>query len=179
MNKYIIRLIVMGLSSLALISCGSFSAKEGADDAGAVVEDRTNTGVAYADGIDGESKPEGSLLDDPSSLLSNRVIYFDFDQSDIRPKYRDIIEAHARYLAENPDMRVKLTGHCDERGSREYNLALGERRANAVLRLMRLFNPLDSQMQTVSYGEEQPTAFGHSESAWYQNRRVEIIYPGR
>nr|VFJ43068.1 MAG: peptidoglycan-associated lipoprotein [Candidatus Kentron sp. DK]VFJ62480.1 MAG: peptidoglycan-associated lipoprotein [Candidatus Kentron sp. DK] len=175
MKKRIAQFVVIGLSSLVLISCGSLSSKDGDS---AAVEDR-NTGVAYADGIDSESGPMGSPLDDPSSPLSDRVIYFNFDQSDIGPEYREIIEAHARYIARNPDLRVTLTGHCDERGSRDYNLALGERRADAVARLMGLINPLDGQLQTISYGEEQPVALGHSEAAWRQNRRVEILYPNR
>ena len=178
MNKRIARFIVIGFSSLALISCGSFSSRDDASGAGAMA-DVQDKGVAYADGIDGASGPMGSPLDDPASPLSNRVIYFDYDASDIRPEYREVIEAHARYVSGNKGLRVTLAGHCDERGSREYNLALGERRAKAVSRLMSLINPLDGQLQPISYGEEQPAALGHSEAAWRQNRRVEIIYPNR
>lgn len=172
MNKRIVQLIVIGFSSLALMSCGGLSAKKETDGGAspASVEDRLE-----ADGID-SGRFTGSPLDDPSSPLSNRVIYFDFDQSDINLEYREIIEAHARYLAGNTSARVRLAGHCDERGTREYNLALGERRANAVSRLMNMLGASDNQLETNSHGEEQPVDPGHNESAWRQNRRVEIEY---
>ncbi|MBT8420871.1 MAG: peptidoglycan-associated lipoprotein Pal [Gammaproteobacteria bacterium] len=175
MNKHIAQLVAIGFSSLALISCGNFATKDDASSGGAAVEDR-NTGVAYADGIDSGANYVGSPLDDPSSPLSNREIYFDLNQSDIRPEYREIIEAHARYLADNMGVQVTLAGHCDERGTREYNLALGERRAKAVSRLMSMLGASGGQLEAMSYGEEQPAALGHSESAWQQNRRVEIQY---
>jgi peptidoglycan-associated lipoprotein len=178
MNKRIARFIAVGLASLALISCAGTPTHDGADVAD--VEDR-NREVAYAEGIDDRAKPALSPLDDPASPLSTRVIYFDLDRSDIRPEFREAIEAHARYLAQsgNANLRIELAGHCDERGTREYNLALGERRANAVSRLMSMLGASDNQLQTNSYGEEQPVAMGHNEAAWQQNRRVEIEYLGR
>lgn len=132
--------------------------------------------AARVHGLAGTPGFKGHPLDNPASPLSKRVIYFDYDSSDILDKYRGIIEAHAAYLASQPGASVDLEGHTDERGSREYNLALGERRALAVDRMMVLLGASDSQIRTVSYGEERPAAEGDDESAWRLNRRVEIIY---
>jgi len=118
-------------------------------------------------------------LDDPSSLLSKRVVYFDFDKSDIKGEFRDLIAAHATYLADHPSASITLEGHCDERGSREYNMALGERRANAVRKFLMVQGASASQIETISYGEERPVAFGHDEASWKLNRRAEIIYKSR
>jgi peptidoglycan-associated lipoprotein len=109
-------------------------------------------------------------------LLAQTVIYFDFDRSDIRPEYAEIIAAHARKLASSPGMKVRLEGHTDERGSREYNIGLGERRGQSVRRALLLQSVGDAQVNTVSYGEERPAAEGHDEGAWAKNRRVEIVY---
>ena len=122
---------------------------------------------------------QGHPLDDPAGSLAARTIYFEFDSSEVRESERATIEAHARYLAERSDASITLEGHADERGSREYNVALGERRANAVRRLMILLGARDPQIRTISYGEERPVADGHDESAWRLNRRVEIIYRNR
>ena len=121
----------------------------------------------------------GHPLDDPNSLLAQRVVYFAFDESVILDQDRPILEAHAQYLAENPGASVTLEGHTDERGTREYNLALGERRAIAVRQFMSLLGASGQQMRTLSYGEERPAATGHNEEAWALNRRVEIIYRNR
>lgn len=118
----------------------------------------------------------GHPLDDPDSLLSKRIVYFEFDESVILDQDRPILEAHAEYLAQNPGASVTLEGHTDERGTREYNLALGERRAQSVRQFMSLLGASGQQLRTVSYGEERPAAAGHNEEAWALNRRVEIIY---
>ncbi len=104
------------------------------------------------------------------------VIYFDFDRSDVRPEFAALISAHARHLAAAGNVRVRLEGHTDERGSREYNIALGERRAQAVRRALMLQGAGDGQLTTVSYGEERPAVEGSDESAYEKNRRVEIVY---
>ena len=121
----------------------------------------------------------GHPLDDPASLLAKRVVYFDFDKSDIKPEFRDIIAAHATYLSDHPSASITLEGHCDERGSREYNMALGERRANAVRKFLMLQGVAARQIDVVSFGEERPVAFGHDESSWQLNRRAEILYKSR
>jgi len=118
-------------------------------------------------------------LDNPDSTLSQREIYFEFDRSDIRPEYLPIIRAHAAYLRANSSARVLLEGHADERGSREYNLSLGERRGNSVLDLMLTEGASARQIEVVSYGEERPVCRQSSESCWERNRRVEIVYTAR
>lgn len=119
---------------------------------------------------------QGSPLDDPESLLSKRVIYFEFDRAEIGAEFRDIVDAHADYLASNRNVRIVLEGHTDERGSREYNLGLGERRANSVRSMLTLQGVSPQQIEVVSYGEERPVAMGQSEESWRLNRRVEIVY---
>jgi peptidoglycan-associated lipoprotein len=115
-------------------------------------------------------------LQDPTSPLAKRVIYFDFDKSDIKSEYRPTLQAHAEYLADHPNVHVRLEGHADERGTREYNIGLGERRANSVRAYLTLQGVSASQIETISYGEERPVAMGHDESSWRLNRRVEIVY---
>ncbi|TDY01673.1 peptidoglycan-associated lipoprotein Pal [Thiohalophilus thiocyanatoxydans] len=117
-------------------------------------------------------------LNDPDSPLSTRVIYFDFDSSRITDEQREVIDAHADFLSRNPDVEVVLEGHTDERGTREYNLALGERRAQSVEQLLQVQGVSAEQIEVISFGEERPAAMGHDESAWRLNRRVEILYSG-
>jgi peptidoglycan-associated lipoprotein len=104
------------------------------------------------------------------------IVYFDFDSSNIRPEFNDLVAQHARYLARNASIRVRLEGHTDERGSREYNIGLGERRAQAVRRALLLQGVAEGQVATVSYGEEKPAVAGSNEEAWAKNRRVEFAY---
>ncbi len=104
------------------------------------------------------------------------VIYFDFDRSDIRPEYASLINSHAKYLAGSSGIKIRVEGHTDERGSREYNIALAERRAQAVRRALMLQGAGDAQLTTVSYGEERPATAGSDESAYEKNRRVELVY---
>ncbi len=120
---------------------------------------------------------EGTEVAGPQEgLLAKRIIYFDLDSSEIRGEGTEVLAAHAKHLAGHTGMRVRLEGHTDERGSREYNIGLGERRAQAVRRALMLQGAADSQLSTVSYGEERPAAAGSDEGAWAQNRRVEIVY---
>ena len=109
-------------------------------------------------------------------LMQNIVVYFEFDQSDIRPEFNEMLAAHGSYLAQNANARVRLEGHADETGSREYNIGLGERRAQAVRRILMLQGASATQLTTVSYGEERPVALGSDEEAYSLNRRVELIY---
>jgi len=118
-------------------------------------------------------------LDDPNSALSRRSVFYDFDHSDIKAEFRGLVEAHARYLRDNPNARVTVEGNCDERGSREYNVALGQRRSEGVKKAMQLLGARDQQIEAVSFGEEKPKATGHDEAAWTQNRRSDINYTRR
>jgi peptidoglycan-associated lipoprotein len=117
-------------------------------------------------------------LRDPKSLLSQRSIYFDYDGFIVSPDYKALMEAHAKYLTANRNARMRVEGNTDERGSREYNLALGQRRADAVRRALTLLGANDSQIETVSFGEEKPRATGTSEDSWRENRRADIVYAG-
>jgi len=118
----------------------------------------------------------GSPLEDPNSPLYEKVVYFDFDSSGIRPEFIPMLRAHADYLINHPSARLLIEGHCDERGSREYNIALGERRANAVKRFLEAEGVSPLQLETISYGEERPAVPGHNEAAWAKNRRAELVY---
>ncbi|MDJ0812534.1 MAG: peptidoglycan-associated lipoprotein Pal [Woeseiaceae bacterium] len=132
---------------------------------------------ADTDGMDAGGMGDGEFLDDDlaGGELAN-IVYFEFDSYELRPDDADIAARHGIQLADNPDWRVRLEGHADERGSREYNIGLGERRAQAVRRVLLLQGAQPAQISTVSFGEERPVALGSNEDAWAQNRRVEFKY---
>jgi peptidoglycan-associated lipoprotein len=113
---------------------------------------------------------------DAAGALAGKVIYFDFDKSDIKPEFAGIITANARNLSSHPNLKLKLEGNTDERGTREYNIGLGERRAQAVRRALMLQGVAESQLSTVSFGAERPAVEGDDEAAWAKNRRVELVY---
>ncbi len=117
-------------------------------------------------------------LKDPNNILSKRSIYYDFDKDDIKPEFRPIIEAHAKYLASHKGAKMLIQGNCDERGSREYNLALGQRRADGVKRMLVLLGATDSQIEAVSLGEEKPRCEEKTEECYAQNRRSDMLYSG-
>ena len=119
-----------------------------------------------------------SMLKDPASPLSKRSIYYDFDMYSIREEFQVTVETHSKFLLENKDLRVRIEGNCDERGSREYNLALGQRRADAVKRAMTLLGVPANRIETVSFGAEKPKSPGSNEEAWAENRRSDIVYIG-
>jgi peptidoglycan-associated lipoprotein len=120
----------------------------------------------------------GDPLKDPANILSKRSVYFDYDASLIKDEFKPVVAAHAKYLSQNRSRRVRVEGNTDERGSREYNLALGQRRADAVKQMMQLLGASGDQIETLSFGEEKPKASGHDESAWQENRRADIRYQG-
>ncbi|HNE92246.1 MAG TPA: peptidoglycan-associated lipoprotein Pal [Agitococcus sp.] len=128
----------------------------------------------------GQNTDNGSDGNNDSSnqadLLSTRLVHFDYDSSDLNGDDLKILQAHANYLSQNPQAKVLLSGHADERGTREYNMALGERRANAVQAFLNSNGARGGQLDTVSYGKEKPINDGHDEAAWAENRRVEITY---
>ena len=165
-----------------MIGCASTKTDEQDEGLEATVVDQSSSSTdtdTSTVGVSDSTAYTGDPLDDPNSLLSNRVVYFEFDRADVRAEDRPVIEAHAQYLADNPAAQVALEGHADERGTREYNAALGERRAKAVRSLMSFQGASAQQMRTVSWGEERPIDRGHDETAWSTNRRVEIIYLSR
>lgn len=164
----------------SLAGCSTTGGDKGATGE-AAVEDRSVSaeGGAVTSGAAGTGAFAGYSLDDPSSPLSRRVIYFEYDSANVAAADQDLLAAHGAFLASNGGQTVTLEGHADERGSREYNIGLGDRRAQAVRRILELQGVSPHQINTVSYGEEKPTAEGHGDAAWRLNRRVEIVYMGR
>lgn len=175
MRSLSILLILVG--ALALGACGKKATTE-PDGAGSTAVEGSESAGTQGEGQVGEGRDlpgaSGSPTGGPAGIAN--VIYFDFDRSDIRPEYASLISSHAKYLAGSTAVRIRVEGHTDERGSREYNIALAERRAQAVRRALMLQGAGDAQLTTVSYGEERPAAIGSDESAYGQNRRVELIY---
>ncbi|MDR2637091.1 MAG: peptidoglycan-associated lipoprotein Pal [Zoogloeaceae bacterium] len=168
-------LVVLALAALPFLSgCGT------TDTSGtpAPVEDRDPNSITRvdADGIRSGVLP--AALTDPNSILSKRSIYFALDRYDIAEEYRGLITAHARFLSENRQFKVLIQGNTDERGSREYNLSLGQKRAEAVKQMLVLLGVREDQVEAVSLGEEKPRSEGHNEEAWAENRRSDILYSG-
>lgn len=171
-------MVLLMASLLAVAACGGKTrtpAGGGGTSAEGVESGAMSSGAEASAGVVGEGSGAGAS-GPPGELGSQRIIYFEFDSSDIRPEFVDVIAAHGRYLAGNASIRVRLEGHSDERGTREYNIGLGERRAQSVKRALMLQGVQDSQIATVSYGEERPAVAGSDEAAYSRNRRVEIVY---
>jgi peptidoglycan-associated lipoprotein len=170
------KILIILMVAMALTSAGcsskkpkpgpSSSTEVGADSSGA------NADAANAGAVGSDDETAGPQ----TGLLAKRVIYFDFDSSEIKGEGNDVVAAHAKYLASHASTRVRLEGNTDARGSREYNIGLGERRAQAVRRALLLQGATESQLATVSYGAERPAVAGNDEPAWSKNRRVEIVY---
>lgn len=195
----LVKLSSVAFALVWLSGCNTLGLNGGNDglmdgEEGVVVEDRgvSADGIG-ADGIDGtdmadgaetqvivgDETYQGNTLDDPANALSNRVVYFEYDSSSVREQDHLTLQAHAAYLANNPTAKVRLEGHTDQRGSREYNLALGERRAIAIRQILMIQGANVNQFQVTSFGEERPQNEGDGEENWQNNRRVELIYTGR
>lgn len=155
-----------------LAGCASTSETGSAGEASST----TGTGTGSEELTLDTTESENSVTSEFQALLDQTIVYFDFDKSEIRTEFRTVLNAHAMNLVANPNMTVVLEGHADERGTREYNLALGERRAQAVADYLMLKGAAASQIDTVSYGEERPVALGSTEADYAENRRVEIVY---
>ena len=150
------------------------SGTSGASTAGAGTSGVSGTSA----GASGAGAAGGNPLKDPANVLSKRSVYFDFDSFVVKDEYKPLIEAHGRYLAGNRSARMTIQGNTDERGSREYNIALGQKRADSVKRMLMLMGAQEAQIETVSFGKEKPKHPGHDEAAWAQNRRDDIVYAG-
>jgi peptidoglycan-associated lipoprotein len=178
--------IIAALLATLVVGCKSTETQapapideQAAATTGAAGADGARTSPAGSAGVSGtQAGGAMSPLKDPRNILSKRIVYFDYDSFVVKDDYRAMIDAHAKYLQANKAARVALQGHADERGSREYNIALGQKRADAVKKLMMLLGAGEIQIETVSFGKEKPKAEGHDETAWAQNRRVEIYYVG-
>ena len=187
MNASFKKVLFLGFMATTLAACQSAPETEGLDDTDVVTAQQDQSTETYGagdrSGVDGMSMGQDDMTAGDSQysqgdmdLLSTSVFYFDFDQSTIKSDSLEALRAHAQYLNENPNARVRLEGHADERGTREYNVALGERRGNAVAKYLRLNGVSSSKMEVISYGEEKPVAYGHDDQSWAANRRVEIVY---
>ena len=147
---------------------------------GATTSGATTSG-APTGAVSGSSAGSGTgaaALKDPKNILSKRNIYFDYDQFTVKDEYKPIVEAHAKYLQANRGARAIIQGNTDERGTREYNIALGQKRADAVKNLLLLLGATEIQIETVSFGKEKPRREGHDEASWGENRRVDIVHVG-
>ena len=150
------------------------------------VEDRTATPIQKPGPSTGaiptvDVTSKGITGQDPAvktGVLAQRSIYYDLDQYEIKDQYKPLVEAHARYLRDNPGRKMLIQGNTDERGGREYNIGLGQRRSDGVKRMMQLLGAREDQIESVSLGEEKPKSEGHDEQAWAQNRRCDILYQG-
>ncbi len=163
------------LSVLVLSSCSSNPAQGRKAGGGAAPTLLGQGSTAHTAGLQDHGLPPA--FSDPRSPLYQRVIYFDYDRSDLSPDAVEILRAHALYLSTHPNRRIRLEGHADERGTREYNLALSEQRALGVQRFLLAEGVGPEQLSVRSYGEERPAQLGHNEAAWAANRRVELVYP--
>ncbi len=177
MNTRIVR-SVMAAGLLALVSACSSTPDEPAVDDSSMAQD-SDSGLSGS-GVDSRELARAREMEaraqQDAALRRQLTVYFDFDSSQIRDEYTAMLDAHARYLRDNPNVRVRLEGHTDERGTREYNIALGERRAESVRRALLLRGATRGQLSVVSYGEERPAVLGSGEEAWSRNRRVGLVY---
>jgi len=180
-------LILVAFITAALVGCSSTPTTEApVEEHGApaaTAPGGAQTGGAQGGGVSGSTVGSGAAtgaeeLHNPNSILSKRSVYFDFDSFVVKDEYRSLVEAHARYLQQHSNARMTIQGNTDDRGSREYNIALGQKRADAVKRMMVLLGAQDNQIETTSFGEERPKNPGHDESAWAENRRDDIVYAG-
>jgi peptidoglycan-associated lipoprotein len=168
MNKHSI--LLFSLLAVAIAGCASNSIPD--PEPSAEASDSSADSAAYGS----ENLGQGQSFGSDHSDDINTVIYFDYDQAELKPEYVDMLARHARRLSEMGEVRVRLEGHADERGSREYNVGLGERRSQAVRRALAAHGVPNDQLSTVSFGEEQPAAYGSNEQSYAMNRRVEINY---
>jgi peptidoglycan-associated lipoprotein len=166
--------LVAGCSSSGGTQDGSLGGTDGTRDGGAAGTGVAGSGQVSGSGVGANGERAGQQAD--GRIPEVRTIYFDFDRDTIRSEFESVLVAHARYLRSNPNARVVLQGHTDERGTREYNMGLGERRARSVERFLSVQGVSSSQLELVSYGEERPAVRGNSDDAHAQNRRVVFAY---
>ena len=169
-------LLIPALLAALIAGCSSTPP---AESGGAPVEGRDgSSGIAKvtAGSVDGSGLPKE--LTDPKSVLSKRVVYFDLDEDEIKAEYKDLVAAHAKFLTDNRQFKMLIQGNTDERGSREYNLALGQKRADALKKALLVLGAQESQLESVSLGKEKPTCTESNEECWSKNRRAEMLYKG-
>lgn len=172
------KLSLIAAGALLLAGCNSVPLEE------KKVEERVITKVEQAkppvdDGkrIVEQVKAEVDPVDDPQGVLAKRSIYFDYDAYTVKDEYKGVVQNHAQFLSNNKNRRIRIQGNTDERGGSEYNLALGQKRADSVRKAMNALGVPETQMEAVSFGKEKPKATGSDEASWAENRRADIVYP--
>ena len=170
----ITQLMLVAVSGLVLAACGNKPLPE-AQNTAESVGPSTSTSGAESSGV-GSSALSAEQQAMEAAKAAGVIVYFDYDRAEIKPEFVPVVAAHAKFLNGNSQRKVRLEGHSDERGSREYNIGLGERRAQTVRRALMLQGVAESQITTVSYGEERPAVQGSDEAAYSKNRRVELVY---
>ena len=179
MEKHFSSYVVAAIVPLVLAACASKEpVKEVPVETRTAPTTTTTAPTTTTTAVKPNPETTVSPLKDPNNILSKRIIYFEYDKDTVKAEFQAIVQAHAQYLADNRGRKIRLEGHADERGSREYNMALGQRRADAVRRATNLLGVGNERMESVSFGEDKPRAMGSDEAAWSQNRRVEIVYDG-
>lgn len=168
--------LIVAAVCIALAACSKKNVKEGPADNGVQASNSANTQGISGPTAGGKYTPADLETD---SCLRQRVVYFDFDKDTLRPEFQAIVACHAKYLIDRPQAHMRLEGNTDERGSRQYNLGLGERRGDAVMAAIRGNGASSAQMEVVSYGEERPVCTESNEDCWGKNRRVEIVYTAK
>jgi peptidoglycan-associated lipoprotein len=169
------KLVISVLLTSLLAACASEKAKEPVAEAkSAPVAEAPKTSASTA--VPTTASVAADPLNDPNSILAKRSVYYPFDVSVVQDADKPVVEAHAKYLSEHANRKVRLEGNCDERGSDEYNLALGQRRADGVKKMLLVGGVKDSQIETISYGEEKPKLTCHEEKCWKENRRTDLNY---
>ncbi|MBS0576061.1 MAG: peptidoglycan-associated lipoprotein Pal [Proteobacteria bacterium] len=168
--------LIVAAVCIALAACSKKNVKEGPSDNGVQAGTSANTQGISGPTAGGKYTPADLESD---SCLRQRVVYFDFDKDAVRPEFQAIVACHAKYLVDWPQAHMRLEGNTDERGSRQYNLGLGERRGDAVMAAIRGNGGSAAQMEVVSYGEERPVCTESNEDCWSKNRRVEIVYTAK
>ncbi|MBU6285519.1 MAG: peptidoglycan-associated lipoprotein Pal [Betaproteobacteria bacterium] len=190
MKQFARHLALLAAVSLTLGACSSVpldeqkaapidnraAAGDASPSAQAAPEPAARSAIAPVQATSSATTGLPAALSDPSSPVFRKIVYFDFDSFEIREEFRGLIQAHANFLQTNKQLRVALQGHTDERGTREYNLALGQKRAEAVRKALVTLGVADSQLEAVSLGEEKPMNQGTDEAAYAQNRRAELVY---
>ena len=170
MKKLVVSIVLMNL----LVACASPKPKE---ESASAQDQAADTSVQVERGVTTSVSGVGvDELNDQDSVLSQRSVYYALDKDTVTATYKPMVQAHGKYLGMHSEQSVRVEGNADERGSNEYNLALGQRRAEGVKKMLVLSGANDSQVDTISYGEEKPKATGHDESSWSQNRRSDIVY---
>ena len=179
-NTLMISALALALAVTGCVNRKPAASANGSTPAGMAGANGSNgassSGLGNSDGLNGQGMGANGAMDGVRQALAARVVHFDYDSSDLSQTDLNTLNAHARYLSQNAAARVSLIGHTDERGTREYNMALGERRAKSVEAFLVTNGATNQQIETVSYGKEQPVNEGHNEAAWAQNRRVQINY---